>query len=58
MNGEEVTISASEYSELVAAVQSAYYVYDIVCSVASELDDTKLMTAQEFARNLLDEWTK
>lgn len=51
-----VTIPAEEYANLLRIQQSADYVYGIVLHVA-ESNET-LVSAQQFARNLLDEWTK
>lgn len=53
---ESVTISMKEYADLLMAKQSADYVYGIVSRTASS--DGQLVSAQEFAKNLLDEWTK
>jgi hypothetical protein len=55
---EEVTISIEEYSNLLMARDSADYVYGIIAAAAGTPDDVELVSAQEFARNLLDDWTK
>lgn len=55
---ENITISYGEYASLVADQQSAAYVFGIIAEIASEPDASQLVTAQEFARNLLDEWSK
>ena len=55
---EEVTIPIEEYSNLLMTKDAADYVYGIIAYIASEPDEVTLVTAQEFARNLLDEWTK
>jgi hypothetical protein len=38
--------------------QSCSYVWGIVKQVAEEPDDKPMVTAQQFARNLLDDWGK
>lgn len=53
---ESVTISAEEYSNLLMTKQSADYVYGIILHVAES--DGCAPDARQFARNLLDEWTK
>lgn len=53
---ETVTISTEEYANLLMTAQSNDYVYGIVQHVASS--DGSAPAAREFARNLLDEWTK
>ena len=53
-----VIITEKEYSNLLMTRQAADYVYGIISEVASTPDDVTLIDTREFARNLLDEWTK
>lgn len=53
---DTVTISVEEYANLLMIQQSADYVHGIIRHVAESEGD--LVSAQQFARNLLDEWTK
>lgn len=53
-----VTIGKDEYEYLKDCEGLAGHVYDLISWAASEPDTTQLVTAQEFARNLIDEWTK
>lgn len=53
---ETVTISAGEYANLLMVQQSADYLHGIISHVAGSGDAPDVV--QQFARNLLDEWTK
>lgn len=53
-----VSIPRAEYEYLKEYEGLAGHMYDLISWAASEPDTTQLVTAQEFARNLLDEWTK
>ena len=55
---EHVTITIEEYSDLLMSQQAADYVYGIVFEVANTPDDIELIGTRDFARNLLDDWTK
>lgn len=37
---------------------SSQYVYDVLLYAANQPDDAQLVSAQNFARNLLDDWSK
>lgn len=37
---------------------SMQYVYDVLVYAANQPDDAQLVSAQNFARNLLDDWSK
>lgn len=59
MNADgSVTISKDEYEYLKEYAVLAGHMYDLISWAASQPDATQLVTAQEFARNLLDEWIK
>lgn len=49
---EEILTAYSDH------MQSCNYVYGIVQHVADMEDDRPMATAQQFARNLLDDWSK
>jgi len=53
---EEITISVEEYAELLTIKQSDDYVWGIVQHVAYSPHSTP--EVEQFALNLLDEWTK
>ena len=55
---DHVTIEIGEYANLLMIQQAADYVYGLIHDAASTPDDIEMVSAQTFARNLLDEWTK
>lgn len=55
---EDMTIPVGDYANLLMIQESADYVWGIIKWMADQPDEQPMITAQEFARNLLDEWTK
>ena len=53
---ETVMISVEEYGNLLMTKESADYVYGIVYWMSNQVGE--MVSAQEFASNLLSEWTK
>ena len=51
-------LSDEEYVNLLTADIAADYAYGVIYHTATMSDGVDLVTAQEFARNLLDEWIK
>lgn len=55
---ETITISTEEYANLLMTQESAYHLHRIIIDVANTPEDVELVDTRQFARNLLDEWTK